>query len=135
MPPKRQRTEDEASKNTLSPDADAAAGLVQIELAENGMSALVKVGERFAKEKPFKGLKIAVNLHVTKETAVLIRALAKGGAKIALTGCNAFSTQDNIAAALASEGIEVHAIHGCSKGSPYTRLASWLTVADVPAAG
>ena len=83
------------------------------------MSALVKVGERFASEKPFKGLRIAVNLHVTKETAVLIRALAKGGAQIALTGCNAFSTQDNIAAALASEGIEVHAKHGCSKEEYY----------------
>ena len=87
----------------------ADEGKTQIALAEANMQALLDLGERFAREKPFVGKRLAINLHVTKETAVLVRALQKGGAeRIALTGCNAFSTQDAIAAALASEGIEVY---------------------------
>lgn len=67
------------------------------------MGALMKVRERFAKEKPFKGLTIGMALHVTKETAVLVRTLVAGGAKVAITGCNPLSTQDDVAAALAEE--------------------------------
>lgn len=107
----------------------AAQGATLIELAEKGMGALVAVGERFKKEKPFAGLRLAINLHVTKETAVLVRALAKGGAeRIALTGCNAFSTQDAIVAALSAEGIECHAKHGCSKEEYYGYVRSVLAV-------
>lgn len=107
----------------------ASDGKTQIALAELGMSALVEQGRRFAEEKPFAGLRIAVNLHVTKETAVLVRALAAGGAeRIALTGCNAFSTQDNIAAALAAEGIDVYAKHGCSKDDFYVALGKALDI-------
>ena len=103
----------------------APTGVLLMELAEKGMSALVEIGNRFAAEGTFKGLRIAINLHVTKETAILVRALAKGGASIAITGCNAFSTQDSIAAALAAEGVEVHAKHGCSK-EEYFRDCRWV---------
>ncbi len=81
----------------------APQGLLNIEIAERRMGALMKVRERFAKEKPFKGLTIGMALHVTKETAVLVRTLVAGGAKVAITGCNPLSTQDDIAAALAEE--------------------------------
>ena len=54
------------------------------------MSGLVNLREVYAQTKPFAGKKIGVNLHVTKETAVLIRTLLAGGAEIAVTGCNAF---------------------------------------------
>ena len=57
--------------------------------------ALVIYRERLA-EKPLAGKRIAVNLHVTKETAVLIKTLVAAGAEIAMTGCNAFSTQDEV---------------------------------------
>ena len=85
----------------------AAAGLRNIELAEGQMGALMEVRKKMAKNKPFKGLRIALALHVTKETAVLVRTLVAGGAKVWITGCNPLSTQDDIAAALAKEGVHV----------------------------
>lgn len=60
------------------------------------------------------GTRIGINLHVTKETAVLVRTLLAGGAEIAITGCNAFSTQDDVAAALVTDGASVFCTHGCS---------------------
>jgi adenosylhomocysteinase len=81
----------------------ADQGRLNLEIAERRMSALMKVRARFAKEKPFKGLTIGMALHVTKETGVLVRALRDGGAKVAITGCNPLSTQDDVAAALAEE--------------------------------
>ena len=62
----------------------AKAGLLNIEYAEQNMSALLSIRDRFKKEKPFSGLTIAMALHVTKETAVLVRTLIAGGAKVAL---------------------------------------------------
>ena len=92
----------------------ALQGNANIKLAERNMYALVKLRERYAADKPFDGLKISINLHVTKETAVLVKTLLVGGASVAITGCNSFSTQDEIAASLAEVGCTVHAIHGCS---------------------
>lgn len=90
----------------------AEQGKRQIEWAESRMGGLLKVMERFSKEKPLKGIKIGMALHVTKETAVLVRTLIAGGAQVAITGCNPLSTQDDVAAALAKEGVEVHAKRG-----------------------
>lgn len=81
----------------------ADQGRLNLEIAEKRMPALLRVRERFAKEKPFKGLSIGMALHVTKETGVLVSTLRAGGAKIAITGCNPLSTQDDVAAALAEE--------------------------------
>lgn len=90
----------------------AKQGALQIELAERRMGALLRVRQQFEKEKPFTGLTIGMALHVTKETAVLVRTLRAGGAEIAITGCNPLSTQDDVASALAQEGVHVFAHKG-----------------------
>ena len=100
----------------------AEQGKMNIEYAESQMAALLKVKERFAKEKPFKGLRIGMALHVTKETAVLVRTLIAGGAQVAITGCNPLSTQDDVAAALAKEGVNVYAWKGETKEEYYKLL-------------
>jgi adenosylhomocysteinase len=101
----------------------ADQGRLNLEIAEKRMSALLEVQKRFAKEKPFKGLTIGMALHVTKETGILVRTLVKGGAKVAITGCNPLSTQDDIAAALAEEeNVLVWAYKGESKEDYYKFL-------------
>ena len=80
--------------------------------AEQHMPVLISIRKEFEKEKPLKGIKIAACLHVTKETAVLIKTLQAGGASIALTGSNPLSTNDGIAAYLAKQGIHVFAWRG-----------------------
>jgi len=89
-------------------------GRAQLKLAERSMKALSEMGERFKASGTFKGVRIGVCLHLTKETGVLCRALAAGGARLSCCGCNAFSTQDDVCAALAAEGMTMHAKHGCS---------------------
>lgn len=100
----------------------AEQGRKNIEWAEMNMSALLKVKERFEKEKPFKGLTIGLALHVTKETAVLVRVLKAGGAKVAITGCNPLSTQDDVSAALAKEGVHLWAYKGETSEDYYRYL-------------
>lgn len=100
----------------------AEQGKKNIEFAEHSMGALLKVRERFAREKPLNGLRIGMALHVTKETAVLVRTLVAGGAKVAITGCNPLSTQDDVAAALAEEGVNVFAKKGETKEDYYNYL-------------
>lgn len=78
-------------------------GKKNLELAEKQMGALQSLRKRFIKEKPFKGLRIGMALHITKETGVLVRTLRDGGAQIALCSCNPLSTQDDVAAALNEE--------------------------------
>jgi adenosylhomocysteinase len=73
------------------------------------MPVLNQIRERFADEKPFKGVSLGACLHVTKETAFLISAFLVGGAKVALCGSNPLSTQDDVAAALAEKGVNVFA--------------------------
>lgn len=87
----------------------AEQGKRNIEWAESQMGALLRVKERFKKQKPLKGTRIGVALHVTKETAVLVKTLIAGGAEVAIASCNPLSTQDDVAAALAKEGINVFA--------------------------
>src|SRR3989344_3562426 len=100
----------------------AGQGKVNLELAESRMQALMKVKERFEKEKPLKGIRIGLALHVTKETGILVRTLIAGGAEIAITGCNPLSTQDDVAADLAKEGIKVWAYKGETKEDYYRYL-------------
>lgn len=90
----------------------AAEGRMKIEWAESRMPVLMALREKYSKTKPLKGYKIAGCLHVTKETAVLIETLKAAGAKVSWSGCNPLSTQDDIAAALAKNGIEIYAWHG-----------------------
>jgi len=90
----------------------APQGHLQIEWAAKHMPVLNIIKNRFEKEKPLKGQTLAACLHVTKETAVLIKALITGGAEIALCGSNPLSTQDDVAAALADSGVHVFAWRG-----------------------
>jgi adenosylhomocysteinase len=90
----------------------AKAGKLRIEWAESRMPVLMALMEKYSKTKPFKGYKIAGCLHVTKETAVLIKTFAAAGAQVSWSGCNPLSTQDDVAAALAAEGVSIFAWHG-----------------------
>ncbi|MFA6917704.1 MAG: adenosylhomocysteinase, partial [Candidatus Gracilibacteria bacterium] len=100
----------------------AAQGLRNIELAEMNMGALMGIRKEMAKSKPFKGLRIGMALHVTKETAVLVRTFRAAGAEVWITGCNPLSTQDDVAAALAKEGVHVYAHKGENEKEYYQFL-------------
>ena len=97
----------------------ADKGRLQIEWAEAHMPVLLKIRERFEREKPLKGLRVGCCLHVTKETAVLVKTLMAGGAEVYLAGSNPLSTQDEVAAALAVEGVHVYAWRGESVDEYY----------------
>jgi adenosylhomocysteinase len=92
----------------------AEAGLLKVEWAERHMPVLMQLRQHAQKDKPLKGMRVAGCLHVTKETAVLLRTLKAAGAELAWSGCNPLSTQDDIAAALANEGHSIYAWHGMS---------------------
>ena len=89
----------------------APEGQARITWAAGQMPVLGRIAERFADERPLRGVRVAVCLHVTAETANLMRCLTAGGAQAALCAANPLSTQDDVAAALAEE-IEVHAVFG-----------------------
>ena len=90
----------------------ASEGRKRIEWAESRMPVMMALRKKYSKTKPLKGYKIAGCLHVTKETAVLVETLKAAGAQVSWSGCNPLSTQDDIAAALAKNGIEIYAWHG-----------------------
>ncbi|MEL9939824.1 MAG: adenosylhomocysteinase [Ignisphaera sp.] len=90
----------------------AERGKKQIEWARMHMPVLRIIADEFSREKPLKGIRIAAVLHVTKETAVLVETLVAGGAEVWLAASNPLSTQDDVAAALASEGVHVYAWRG-----------------------
>ncbi|MFH1439603.1 MAG: adenosylhomocysteinase [Candidatus Woesearchaeota archaeon] len=102
----------------------AGQGKMNIEIAESNMDALMTIKKRFEEEKPLKGIKIGMALHVTKETAVLVRTLIAGGADVAITGCNPLSTQDDVAAALAEEGVKVWGYKGETNEDYYRYLTN-----------
>ena len=91
----------------------APEGQARIAWAAGQMPVLAQIGERFAAERPLEGLRVAACLHVTGETANLVRALVAGGATVALCSANPLSTQDDVAAALVLEDrVEVRARRG-----------------------
>lgn len=79
------------------------------------MPILRSIAEDFEKTKPFAGLKITLSVHMEAKTAYLCRVLQMGGAEMHVTGCNPLSTQDDVAAAVAAGGIDVHAWHGATE--------------------
>ncbi|MFB3851891.1 MAG: adenosylhomocysteinase [Acidobacteriota bacterium] len=102
-------------------------GKDRIEWAERQMPVLRKIRERFEKEKPLKGIRIAACLHVTTETANLMRTLKSGGADVALCASNPLSTQDDVAASLALDfGISVFSIKGEDNDTYYSHIESVL---------
>ena len=90
----------------------AKAGAMRIEWAESRMPVLMALREKYRKSKPLKGFKIAGCLHVTKETAVLVKTFIEAGAEVSWSGCNPLSTQADVAAALAADGVSIFAWHG-----------------------
>lgn len=104
----------------------ADKGRLRIEWAESRMPVLMALREKYSKEKPFKGHRISGCIHVTKETAVLVRTLRAAGAEVSWSGCNPLSTQDDVAAALAAEGTSIYAWHGLSKDEFYWAIEKTL---------
>jgi adenosylhomocysteinase len=92
----------------------APSGEMKIKWVERNMPVLRGIGKDFAATKPFAGLKIALSVHLEAKTAYLCRVLEMGGAEMYVTGSNPLSTQDDVAAALASGGMKVFARYGCS---------------------
>jgi adenosylhomocysteinase len=105
----------------------AEAGRLRIEWADRQMPVLAGIRERFAAERPFEGWRIGACLHVTAETANLMRTLADGGADAVLCSSNPLSTQDDVAASLvAHHGIGVYAIKGEDRDSYYKHIRAAL---------
>ncbi|NTU70566.1 MAG: adenosylhomocysteinase [Coriobacteriia bacterium] len=103
----------------------AAAGKARIEWADADMPVLATIRERFEAEKPLDGIRISACLHVTTETANLMRTLKAGGADIVLCASNPLSTQDDVAAALVAEyGIRTYAIKGEDTETYYSHIDS-----------
>jgi adenosylhomocysteinase len=105
----------------------AATGRKRIEWADNQMPVLRLIRERFARELPLKGHRMGACLHVTCETANLLRALKAGGAEVICCASNPLSTQDDVAAALVAEyGIPCYAIHDEDRDTYYSHLRAVL---------
>ena len=103
----------------------APKGKLRIEWADNQMPVLKLIRERFSREKPFMGIRISSCLHVTTETANLVRTLKEGGADVVLCASNPLSTQDDVAASLVVDyGIPVFAIKGEDKDTYYKHLVA-----------
>lgn len=92
----------------------APSGHKKIAWVRANMPLLVALEEEYARSKPFLGLNVTVCVHLEAKTAYLSKVLAAGGAKVAVTGSNPLSTQDDVAAALAEDGLAVYGVHGVS---------------------
>lgn len=106
----------------------APSGKLKIDWAAANMPVLGQIGADFEKNKPLQGLRIAVSVHVEAKTAWLAKTLAKGGAEVSLTGCNPLSTQDDVAAALAAEGMQVYCVHGADPETYVQHLRQALAI-------
>ena len=105
----------------------AGEGRLRIEWADRQMPVLVRIRERFEKEKPLERMRVAACLHVTTETANLMRTLAAGGAEVAVCASNPLSTQDDTAAGLVYEfGIPTYAIRGVDDAGYYGHIKAVL---------
>ena len=122
-----------ANKTSAATDGDvkdlklAREGKVRIEWADRHMPVLQTIRSRFAKQRPLKGVRIGACLHVTTETANLMRTLQAGGAEVFLCGSNPLSTQDDVAASLvANYGIPTFAIKGEDHKTYYSHIVSCI---------
>ncbi len=124
--------EKKASTETIPADIKAVElapmGLKRIRWADENMPVLRLIRARFEKEQPLQGLRIGACLHVTTETANLVRTLVAGGAKVALCASNPLSTQDDVAASLVVDfGVPVFAIRGEDNETYYRHLKAVLS--------
>lgn len=116
-----------ATQGDIKDPSLAAAGMLRIEWASREMPVLSSIQERFAREKPLKGMRVSGCLHITTETANLALALKAGGADLVLCASNPLSTQDDVAAALVVEhGIPVYAIKGEDNETYYRHINAAL---------
>jgi adenosylhomocysteinase len=116
-------TTDTQPGHDLADPGLAAEGVRRIEWAEREMPVLRSIRERFTRERPLDGIRVGACLHVTTETANLMRTLQAGGAIVTLAASNPLSTQDDVAAALVSEfGIATHARRGEDRDTYYRHL-------------
>jgi adenosylhomocysteinase len=106
----------------------ADEGRKLIDWAESRMPVMMALRERYSRTQPLKGYRIAGCLHVTKETAVLIRTLIAAGAEVSWSGCNPLSTHDAVAAALADEGLKIFAWHGLNVEEFYWCIEQTLII-------
>src|SRR3990172_2529380 len=105
----------------------AEKGVRRIAWARNAMPVLRLIEERFAREAPLRGIRVSACLHVTSETANLMRALKAGGAEVRLCASNPLSTQDDVAASLVKDfGIPVFAIKGEDNKTYYQHINAVL---------
>jgi len=100
----------------------APQGALKIEWARNSMPVLRSIQARFEEEQPFRGVTVAMCMHLEMKTAVLGKTLKAGGATIAITGSNPLSTQDDVAAALAETGANVYAWRGVTAQEHHENL-------------
>ncbi len=104
----------------------ASEGRRRIAWADRRMPVLAAIRERFEAERPLEGVKVAACMHVTTETAVLMKTLRAGGASVALSASNPLSTQDDVTAALVDDGIPVFAIRGEDSETFYRHINAIL---------
>ena len=114
--------------STIKDISLAPSGERKIRWVEAHMPVLRDIGKDFAASKPFAGLKIALSVHLEAKTAYLCRVLEMGGAEMYVTGSNPLSTQDDVAAALAAGGMDVHAIYGCTMEEYAEHLRAVLSI-------
>lgn len=105
----------------------ASQGQLKIDWARDHMPVLARIGARFEKEKPFRGLSVGMCIHLEMKTAVLGQTLQAGGAMVSITGSNPLSTQDDVAAALAKSGVNVYAWRGVTAEEHHSNLLSVLS--------
>jgi adenosylhomocysteinase len=106
----------------------AEEGEKLVQWAESRMPVLMERRKKYSKTKPFKGYRIAGCLHVTKETAVLVKTFVDAGAEVSWSGCNPLSTNDAVAAALAKQGTSIFAWHGMSVKEFYWCIEETLRI-------
>ena len=106
----------------------APAGELKISWVERNMPVLRAIGEEFRRTRPFEGLRVALSVHLEAKTAYLCRVMEMGGAEMYVTGSNPLSTQDDVAAALASGGMQVFGRHGCDMEEYEQCLCSALEI-------
>ncbi|MDG0812193.1 adenosylhomocysteinase [Cohnella rhizosphaerae] len=110
----------------ISDPSLAPEGKLKIDWVQAHMPVLNRIREQFAKDLPFKGLKVAISLHLEAKTAYLAKVVQAGGAEVAITGSNPLSTQDDVCAALVEDGIAVFAKYNPSPEEYHSLLERTL---------
>lgn len=104
------------------------SGKRKIEWVKGNMSLLRSIEERFSKERPFEGLKVSLSIHLEAKTAYLCKVLAAGGADMYVTGSNPLSTQDDVAASLVHDGLNVFAWYKSTPEEYHSHLTKVIEV-------